>query len=641
MIKVFKSPLFLLFFVVALLLAACGGSAETALDRERTIAEIEAEAGAITEVECPLQVFNEVEGETYRCGVYTAPVDYANPQGNTINLSYVVLHAENENATEAPIVYLSGGPGQSGLVAAGDSLYGDLRQERDLIFPAQRGTLFSERLALEECVNFLSEQIGDDELNAFVDSVSAQAKPDPSLTYDDYLAQYSEMAGAINGRCHEAFTNAGYDPTHFTTANSAQDIVNLVEALGHDSFNLHGTSYGTRLALEIIRRHPEANIRSVVLDSPSAPTSDRLKGLASATHDMVLRLFADCAADTACNEAYPNLTERTNALLAQIAKKPIAVDDQVIGPDELIIQLSDLSNTRANYIPRLIAELEAGETETYQALLTQEVGSSSPKGSQTSPTIDNLMKTISAAGTTPDDPYAGLKIVGEILPAVLEENPYEAMKAVAQEQLADADTLPQVLEGIDALTANDINTLSAMYSVPTMEIDEDEANLRTDAISKNNAQFLLTGISCSEQTAFEDVEVAVNGRDTLAIPALAASDKFLAIEVGNCTDYPMGELDPTYHQPVSSDIPILILQGEFDVRTPLQNGLDLADQLNNATLVVVPQAGHETWTTALNCVGEISISFLQNLDQAPDLSCLDQRQERFVLPDEALTDSNE
>ena len=121
-------------------------------------------------------------------------------------------------------------------------------------------------------------------------------------------------------------------------------------------------------------------IRSVVLDSPSTPSSDRADTLVAATHDMVLRLFDDCAADADCSVAYPNLTERTAALLEQLAAQPISAGDISIGSDELIAQLRDLSNTRANYVPRMIAELEAGETATYLALLNGEVGGEPPGG---------------------------------------------------------------------------------------------------------------------------------------------------------------------------------------------------------------------------------------------------------------------
>jgi pimeloyl-ACP methyl ester carboxylesterase len=631
-----KSKL-LLFSIIILLLTACGGKdKDEVVNIESEIAGIEAEVGAITEIECPLVIAGEVEGETYTCGIYTAPVDYAKSDGDRINLTYMILQATNDNPLSDPIVYLAGGPGQSGIVAAGDTLYGDLRQDRDLIFPAQRGTLFSERLGIEECVGFLSDQIGEKEVEAFAESVSANEQSDASLPYEEFLTQYNKAAGAINERCHEAFTNAGLDPTQFNTANSTNDLVGMLDALGYDSFNLHGTSYGTRLALETVRRHPEADIRSVVLDSPATPSSNRMALLAAATHDMVLRLFDDCAADADCNAAYPDLTERTAVLLDQLAADPLTAGEQTIGADEVITQLSDLTNTRANYVPRMIAELEMGETTTYLALLNGEVGGVSSEGSLTSPTIDALIKQIVATGVTADNPFGGLQNVGDILAGAQEDNPREVMKAIAQEKLADEESLPQILDGIDELTADDIQTLVAMYAAPSpAKIDEDDANRRIEAIAKNNAQFLLAGMVCSEQLAFEDVETAVASRDDLAIPGLGSSGSFLAIEVGNCTNYPMGEIDSTYHEPVDSDIPILILQGEFDTRTPLENGISLSEQLGNGTLVIIPQQGHETWTVG-SCAAQIGIGFIQNPEQAPDLSCLEQRQERFSLPDDPL-----
>jgi pimeloyl-ACP methyl ester carboxylesterase len=136
------------------------------------------------------------------------------------------------------------------------------------------------------------------------------------------------------------------------------------------------------------------------------------------------------------------------------------------------------------------------------------------------------------------------------------------------------------------------------------------------------------------------VDAALARNSSLPIPALAASGALLATEVGNCENYPMGEPDPSYGQPVSSDLPVLILQGEFDVRTPLANGQALAQQLRNATLAIIPQMGHETWASS-GCVGQIASSFIRNPDQAPDLTCLQARQERFVLPGEPLTHQGE
>jgi hypothetical protein len=376
----------------------------------------------------------------------------------------------------------------------------------------------------------------------------------------------------------------------------------------------------------------------VVLDSPSAPSLDRLANLAGAVHGSVLRLFEDCAADEACNAAYPNLVDRTNALINQLSAQPLNADGNSIGADEFIAQLTDLSNTRANYIPRMIAELKNGDTATYLALANGEVGSTSPEGSALSTSTDQLIKQIGkAAGRiSGTDIMGSLRIMSDILKAAQEDNPRQAMKAVAEEKLAGSEDLPNILKQIDNLTDQEIDELAGLLSSSKEKVDEKEVAKVTDAQAKNNALFMLSGIVCNEQLPFADINAALEINRNLDIPALRGSEALLATEVGNCTNYPMGEPDSSYHEPVNSQVPILILQGEFDVRTPLTNGLTLADQLENAALVIVPQAGHEIWVDG-GCAAQIGSSFFQNPDQAPDLACLEQRRERFSLPGDPLT----
>lgn len=637
-----KYLLVLTIILVPILVAACKRRGKDISAIANDIAAIDAQVGAITRIDCPLPLAGEKEGETYYCGVYTVPQDYANPEGATLNLAFQVLKARNATPLPDPIVFLAGGPGQSGIVSAAGQLYGDLRQERDLVFPAQRGTLFSHRLALEECVALLGEQMGRSELNAFAESFAGLDAVDRSLPYAEYLAQYTQRAGAINQRCHGAFRAAGLDPAQFTTANSAQDLVGLLAALGYDSYNLHGVSYGARLVLETLRRHPDAPVRSVVLDSPVDPTADRLASAASAVHDSVMRLFEVCAADAACNAAYPDLVARTTALIDRLAAQPITAGDQTVDVDAFITQLTDLSNTRANYLPRMIAELEAGDATTYLALRSGEAGSQPPEGSITSPGIYQLVRQISEAASeaNPQDIMGNIRIVAEIVSAAQKAQPQAAMKKLAQEKLAGSERLPAILASIDNLSPADLALLASSTGVSSDKPDKAAVQKVTDAQQKNAALFMLAGIVCHEQLPFSDVDAALARNSSLPIPALAASGALLATEVGNCENYPMGEPDPSYNQPVSSDLPVLILQGEFDVRTPLANGQALAQQLRNATLAVIPQMGHETWTGS-GCVAQIASSFIRNPDQAPDLACLQARQERFVLPGEPLTKPTE
>ncbi|MCA9903884.1 MAG: alpha/beta fold hydrolase [Anaerolineae bacterium] len=596
---------------------------------------------------CGLIGAPEVLGETYDCGTFTVPVDYSNPESATIELTYVVLRASGEDPAPDPIVMLAGGPGQSAVVLANASPYGALRETHDLVFPAQRGTLFGQRLSVEECVGFMLSQGKQAEVEALSQAAGNRQPIDVDLPIEDYLAAYSAQVSGLNQACYQAFADAGLDPTQFNTLNSARDIVGLMAYLGYETYNLHGISYGTRLALEILRNFPEENVRSVVLDSVAVPSANRLISHVHEPHDAVMRLFADCANDDACNTAYPNLVERTNALLDQLTSQPIEADGQTVGVREVFTQLADLSGTRANYLPRMIAELESGDLTTYNALSSAAVGSVDPEATTLPARVQQLMTLVVSAGVTEENPFAGIVIVGKIQQAIFDnagdpDATRKEISAIITESLANAPSYELMQDLAATLTNEDLGSLvSQMRAASAAEenqpaVDETIAALRTTAVSKNGAQYMLNGIVCYEELPFSSLDDALAEYDRLAIPWLGGSRTQLAVEVGNCTNYPMGEPQAFYDQPVSSDVPVLILQGEFDVRTPLQNGITASQELAQATLVIVPEKGHETWVAADNCVGSIAISFLQDPSQTLDTACLASRDEHFVMPDEDL-----
>ena len=50
------------------------------------------------------------------------------------------------------------------------------------------------------------------------------------------------------------------------------------------------------------------------------------------------------------------------------------------------------------------------------------------------------------------------------------------------------------------------------------------------------------------------------------------------------------DLGDDFRRPVVSDVPTLILVGDFDPRTPLENGQEIAATLSRAQLVVIENA---------------------------------------------------
>ena len=70
--------------------------------------------------------------------------------------------------------------------------------------------------------------------------------------------------------------------------------------------NLYGISYGTRWALEVLRRHP-AVVRSAVLDAVYPPQINGEQNEPEIVRGVFEQLFAECAADKLCRERNPDL----------------------------------------------------------------------------------------------------------------------------------------------------------------------------------------------------------------------------------------------------------------------------------------------------------------------------------------------
>jgi pimeloyl-ACP methyl ester carboxylesterase len=78
-----------------------------------------------------------------------------------------------------------------------------------------------------------------------------------------------------------------------------------------------------------------------------------------------------------------------------------------------------------------------------------------------------------------------------------------------------------------------------------------------------------------------------------------------------CALWPRADIEPDYSDPVKSDIPVLILTGEWDPVTPPQNGTTVAKTLSNSLHLVVPHGAHGlSGLEGLDCIDRISSEFV-------------------------------
>jgi len=106
---------------------------------------------------------------------------------------------------------------------------------------------------------------------------------------------------------------------------------------------------------------------------------------------------------------------------------------------------------------------------------------------------------------------------------------------------------------------------------------------------------------------------------------VSRADPELVIEYsvfGICEKWPVEEAAPWVREPLVSDIPILVMGSEFDPVTPPEYGRLVAGHLSNSFFFEFPGVGH--YITANDCARSIAGAFVNDPNQAPDASCIDE-----------------
>ena len=292
--------------------------------------------------------FPEPPGHEIECGYLIVPEDRSQPSGPQIRLHVAILRSTSANPKPDPVVHLVGGPGGSLLDAVGPYLErgGDeILKTRDYVMFNQRGTHYAQP--------FLA------------------CPGHTELEWD--LAGGGLTLGQRNRRevefllaCQDDLLAQGINLSAYNSAENAADVDDLRLALGYEQINLYGISYGSRLALTAMRDHPEG-IRCAILDAVLPPQANLNQEIAPNVYRALNAVFQDCAADTDCNQAHPDLEATFYQVVAELNANPAflefsqgAVVVDGYGFAEAIFQLL-YSPDAIPWIPLLIDEASQGE----------------------------------------------------------------------------------------------------------------------------------------------------------------------------------------------------------------------------------------------------------------------------------------
>lgn len=319
--------------------------------------------GAHEDVECAVSP----AGYITSCGYVTLPQDYDRPGAGNVEIYYTSIQSRSAAPEPDPLVYLVGGPGSSGSQLLNTSFHKYLRAfagDRNIIVIDQRGTgLSNPPLYCREALFRLDEIL------------------------QSHHADHAELILQILTDCHGRLSDKGVRFATFHSENIARDVVNVMLALGYEEWNLVGVSYGSRLALAMMRDYPQY-LRSVILDSVYPPQADIYLDSYYNGERALSVLFAACEASASCNRRYPHLKVVFYRLYERLNREPAIATIRPPRYNELKIEISGYrlydwvfswlyEIDAIQLVPRLIYDLEQGELQiaaqvgaTYEAAMT-------------------------------------------------------------------------------------------------------------------------------------------------------------------------------------------------------------------------------------------------------------------------------
>jgi pimeloyl-ACP methyl ester carboxylesterase len=238
-----------------------------------------------------------VNGLAARCGDVWVPQDWAHPAGPAMPLQVVVVPAATSHPA-ASLFYLAGWNGDA--AGFGDAVpngmtwavqaFGQLNQTMDLVFIEQRGTAGS---GLETCPGL---------------------QPASPTTLDP---------AAISAAARRCLASASRDPRHDTTTAAVRDLDQVRQALGYDTINIYGPSYGVTSGLAYLQRY-SSHVRTAVLDSGSLLNVPLYQQGAAHDQQAFDQITSRCATTPACARSYHPAADLA-AVLAHLNAHPVQV----------------------------------------------------------------------------------------------------------------------------------------------------------------------------------------------------------------------------------------------------------------------------------------------------------------------------
>lgn len=218
------------------------------------------------------------------CAELTVPLDYAEPDGETIEIAVLRVPARDRENRIGQLVINPGGPGASGVEYAklgALALGTDISRSYDIVGFDPRGAGSSEPITCST--------------EALDEFLAADTSPDDPAEVEEIRA----LTAALGEDCVE---QSGIITEHASTVEAVRDMDVLRAALGETELDFLGFSYGTKLGSTYAELFPET-VGRMVLDGAVGPDigiRENALGQATGFQAALDAYLADCIEQGDC-----------------------------------------------------------------------------------------------------------------------------------------------------------------------------------------------------------------------------------------------------------------------------------------------------------------------------------------------------
>lgn len=242
------------------------------------------------------------------CGTLSVPLDYAEPDGQSVAMALYRAPSRAEGA--GSIVLLPGGPGGLGAYELGTFAYRELGATSHLVSYDARG------IGATSSIDCESEE-----------EFAARVALDPTPDTPEEEAALVSAGQTFAAGCAKA---AGGALEFVGTRELVRDLDVLRAALGEDAVTYYGASYGTLVGAEYARAFPDRVARAV-LDAPrtaqdwaeSHPTEAFAARREAMLDEALKECFANPFLPCPLGQTPAQAREGVEALLADVEEHPV------------------------------------------------------------------------------------------------------------------------------------------------------------------------------------------------------------------------------------------------------------------------------------------------------------------------------